>query len=231
MNEELNSTRRELDQLRSEIEALRLEEALLRADYDRLQQLYQRAPLGYQSLDENGCFLTVNQAWLDILGYAEEEVIGRNFGDFLHPEWQDHFRENFPRFKAIGEILGVEFEMLCRDGRTITVAFDGRIGRDQEGRFQQTHCIFRDITARKAEEARHEAERRLMRICHLAGDTRELVSGLVEFFQELTRCEAVGIRLRRGEDYPYYESRGLPDQFIRTENFLCQDTVEGEVLR
>ena len=231
MNEELDSTRRDLSQLRLEIEALQLEEALLRADCDRLQRLYQRAPLGYQSLDENGCFLAVNQAWLDILGYAEEEVIGRNFGDFLHPEWQEHFRENFPRFKALGEILGVEFEMLRKDGRTISVAFDGRIGHHPDGRFQQTHCIFRDITARKAEETRNEAERRLLRICHLAGDTRELVSGLVGFFQELTRCEAVGIRLRRGVDYPYYESRGFSDGFLRTENFLCQYTVDGKVLR
>ena len=231
MGEELNGVQKELDALRAEIEALRLEEALLRADYDRLQQLYQRAPLGYQSLDEDGCFLAVNQAWLDILGYGEEEVIGRNFGDFLHPDWQAHFRENFPRFKAMGEILGVEFEMLCRDGRTITVAFDGRIGRDPEGRFQQTHCIFRDITARRAEEARREAERRLLRICHLAGDTRELVSGLIDFFQELTGCEAVGIRLRHGEDYPYFESRGFPQRFLRSENFLCERTADGDVVR
>jgi len=231
MSEELSSTQRELDALRAEIEALRLEEALLRADYDRLQQLNQRAPLGYQSLDENGCFLMVNQAWLDILGYGEEEVIGRNFGDFLHPAWRDHFRENFPRFKAIGEILGVEFEMMRRDGRTITVAFDGRIGRDPDGRFQQTHCIFRDITARRAEEVRREAERRLLRICQLSGDTRELVSGLVDFFQDLTGCEAVGIRLRRGEDFPYIESRGFSQRFLLTENFLCERTADGDVVR
>lgn len=36
----------------------------------------ENSPLGYQSLNENGYFLAVNQAWMDILGYSREEVIG-----------------------------------------------------------------------------------------------------------------------------------------------------------
>ena len=111
-----------------------------------LRQLYERAPLGYQSLDENGCFLTVNQAWVDALGYSREEVIGFNFGDFLHSDWKTHFMDNFPRFKAIGEILGVEFEMVKKDGTFILVSFHGKIGKNLQGDFQQTHCIFQDIT-------------------------------------------------------------------------------------
>jgi PAS domain S-box-containing protein len=152
--------------------------ATLTADNERLtaenvllRHLYERAPLSYQSLDENGCFLSVNQAWVDALGYSREEVIGRNFGDFLHPDWQDHFRTNFPRFKAVGEILGVEFEMVRKDGSTILVSFHGKIGKDPEGQFRQTHCIFQDITGRKqVERALQESEERLLRIVDSLGE-------------------------------------------------------------
>ena len=120
----------------------------------QLRQLYERAPLAYQSLDNNGCFIEVNQSWLETLGYTREEVIGRNFSEFLHPDWQDHFQENFPKFKAIGEILGIEFEMVRKDGSTILVSFHGKIGKDLAGHFQQTHCIFHNITEhKKAEDA------------------------------------------------------------------------------
>ena len=124
----------------------------LRESERRFQLLYEDAPLGYQSLDTNGMMLTVNRAWLDLLGYAQEEVHGRWFGDFLTPSSQDAFRERFPRFKEKGETRGAEFEMQCKDGSTITVAIDGQVSRDEEGRFKQTHCILHDITERKRAE-------------------------------------------------------------------------------
>ncbi len=118
-------------------------------DGSRFRLLYEQAPLPYQSLDENGDFIDVNKAWLDALGYGVEEVIGRNFAEFLHPDSVGHFKENFPRFKALGEVLGVEFHMLKKDGTSILVSFHGKIGRNAQGEFQQTHCIFQDITQRR----------------------------------------------------------------------------------
>jgi len=58
----------------------------LREGENRFRLLFERLPLGYQSLDENGRILEVNQAWLDTLGYAREQVIGKSFGNFLHPD-------------------------------------------------------------------------------------------------------------------------------------------------
>lgn len=124
-------------------------EQALKDSEKRFQMFFENAPLGYQSLDENGCFIQVNQTWLQILGYAREEVIGRPFSDFLHPDWKEHFKENFPRFKAIGEILGVEFYMRKKDGAFILVSFNGKIGKDAKGDFKQTHCILQDITEQK----------------------------------------------------------------------------------
>ncbi len=124
----------------------------LRESLGRFQTLYERIPLGYQSLDENGNFMEVNQAWLDLLGYSREQVIGKSFSEFLTSDWKDRFKENFPRFKAVGEVLGVEFEMVKKDGLPIMVSFDGKIGRRSDGGFMQTHCILHDITWRKRAE-------------------------------------------------------------------------------
>ena len=30
-------------------------------------------------------------------------------------------------------------------------------------------------------------------------------------------CEAVGIRLREGDDFPYFETRGFPAEFVLAE--------------
>jgi two-component system, cell cycle sensor histidine kinase and response regulator CckA len=150
MTEERENT--DLAALRGKVASLQADISRLAEENRHLRELYERAPLGYQSLDENGNVLSVNRSWLDALGYRADEVIGRNFGDFLHPDWRDHFKENFPRFKAVGEILGVEFEIKKRDGSFVYVSFNGRIGKDPEGNFQQTYCIFQDITRQKQVE-------------------------------------------------------------------------------
>lgn len=134
-------------------ESKQAEEALKESE-ERHRMLYLDAPLPYQSLNKDGCFIDVNPAWLDILGYSRNEVIGKWFGEFLSPDYVEDFQENFPKFKAMGEIHDVEFEMIKKDGSTIIVSFDGKIGYDDEGNFKQTHCIFQDITERKKVEVK-----------------------------------------------------------------------------
>ncbi len=135
-----------------------LAEAQLRASEQRFRQFYEKAPLGYQSLDENGRLIQVNQAWLDTLGYAHTQVIGHWFGDFLSAQSAELFKKKFECFKEDGAVEGVEFEMIRKDGSHLIASFNGRIGYNDRGEFMQTHCILSDITERKhAEEALHES--------------------------------------------------------------------------
>ena len=115
----------------------------------RFELLYKKAPEAYQSLDINGNILIVNSKWSEALGYKDEEVIGRNFSEFLAPGFKEKFKENFSRFKEKGEVSAVEFDMLKKDGDIISVSFNGKIVKDDEEHFTQTHCIFSNITEQK----------------------------------------------------------------------------------
>ncbi|WP_459939609.1 PAS domain S-box protein [Desulfonatronum parangueonense] len=145
----------------TDISARKIVEQREKESEERFRLMFMNAPMPYQSLDEQGNFLDINQTFLDVLGYSREELVGKNFGDILHPDWSEHFKENFPKFKAVCEIMGVEFEMVKKDGSTILVFFNGKIQHDDQGRFLRTHCIFQDVTdQKKTEEALRESEKR-----------------------------------------------------------------------
>jgi PAS domain S-box-containing protein len=137
-------------------------EQALRENRTRIRELYENMPLGYQSLDAEGRFVDVNQTWLDMFGYRREEVIGKAFVDFLPPDQRELFQERFARFKQRGEVRGVEFELLHKDGSYHVITCDGRIGYDHDVTFGRTHCIIKDITARvRAEQALQETNARM----------------------------------------------------------------------
>ncbi|HBZ55376.1 MAG TPA: hypothetical protein DEO88_08220 [Syntrophobacteraceae bacterium] len=164
-------------------------EAVLRESEARFRLLYEDAPIGYQSLDGQGCLLEVNRAWLGHLGYQREEVIGRWFGDFLVASDAKSFPERFDRFKTAGEVQGVAFEMIHRDGHRLQVELDGRISRDEYGRFVQTHCTMRDVTQQR------QAEQAIQALVSGSMGTigQEFFDGIVQRLAEWLRCDGAVI--------------------------------------
>ncbi|MHC1783144.1 MAG: PAS domain S-box protein [Anaerolineaceae bacterium] len=136
-------------------------EAVLRESESRFRRLYERAPNGYQSLDGDGIIMEINQAWLDMLGYKKEDVIGHPFMEFLTSGSREKFRVKYPQIKALDEIHDLEFEMLHKDGQIVRVDFDGRIGKNDQGAFEQVHCLLSNITEkhRADEKIRRQVER------------------------------------------------------------------------
>jgi hypothetical protein len=43
--------------------------------------------------------------------------------------------------------------------------------------------------------------------------------------------EAVGIRLQEGEDFPYFETIGFSNNFVKAENYLCARDHAGDLIR
>lgn len=84
---------------------------------------------------------------------------------------------------------------------------------------------------RSRAERQRETTIQFLRLISEKDSTRDMLRGAVEFFWGLSGCEGVGVRLKNGDDYPYYESRGFPAEFVTRENRLCARDPEGDVLR
>ncbi len=137
-------------QLLQEIEERKQTESALRISEEKFRLLYEEAPLGYQSLDVDGRFITINPVWLKMFGYKKEEVIGHWFGDFITNI--DQLKYSFPFLKSTGEIHGVQFKIICKNKDIISIELSGSSVLDKNGDFLQSHCILQDVTVRKQME-------------------------------------------------------------------------------
>lgn len=90
-------------------------------------------------------------------------------------------------------------------------------------------CLEEVTQATRLEQERRAAVE-LLRESNSSASIEELVRRTTKLVQQQTGCEAVGIRLREGDDYPYFETRGFSPDFIVAENYLCLRDG-GEVVR
>jgi len=140
----------------------KMAEEALKESEERFKMLYEKAPVGYQSLNENGNLIDVNETWLEMMGYHKNEVIGCHFSNFIAPEYIEPVQKRFAAFKSTGKVQS-ELKMVRKDGSTILIQLEGRIGHTTEGQFKQTHCVLSDITERRKSEKAIADERILLR--------------------------------------------------------------------
>ncbi len=208
----------------------RAEEAS-RTSEARYRTLFEEASEGIALADAaTGEILDCNQAFLQLSGYDRGELIGKP-QTVLHPAEDGNptvsrtFAQH--RKQRVGEVLAAA--LVTKAGKVRQVEIKGS-ALEIDGR-KVVQGFFRDTTA----EARYHHERettlKLLRLLNDPNNTHELIRSLTGFLQQWTGCEAVGVRLRDGDDFPYFETRGFPHEFVQMENQLCLRDADGGVVR
>lgn len=187
----------------------------------KMSRAVEQSPASIVITNANGLIEYVNPKFTQVTGYTLDEVIGKN-----------------PRILKSGEISQEDYHSLWD---TITS------GKEWQGEFHNvkkngelyweyasisplitskkeiTHFIkvAEDITELKNFQ---EKQRLIVRVLELLNRSDEGVDAIREILlliKQFTGFEAVGIRLRDGDDYPYYETHGFSPKFVQAENSLC----------
>jgi two-component system CheB/CheR fusion protein len=203
------------------------EEAARRAQ-DEWERTFDSVPDLIAILDDQHRVVRVNRAMADRLGTTPKQCVGvacykAVHGMDTHPAFCPHARTIADGREHTAEVheprLAGDFLV------TTTPLFDA------QGKMAGAVHVARDITQQKQAEREREMAMEFLRLVNDAGDTAELVHAAASFFHAKSGCQAVGIRLKEGDDYPYYEARGFPEDFLRAENQLCARNAAGQVAR
>ena len=91
------------------------------------------------------------------------------------------------------------------------------------------------ITIKDITESREVHEREHLTNCVLncinrKDSTEKIICNIIQLIRESTKIEAIGVRLKEGDDFPYYQTRGFSEQFIKMECYLCERNKAGNIV-
>jgi PAS domain S-box-containing protein len=179
----------------------------------------------------DGTILSWNQGAERIYGYSAQEAEGQSISILSPPEQADEVPVILAQIKRGEHIAHYETVRIRKDGSRIQVSLIVSPLKDAQGSIVGASTIARNITDRNDAEEQRQIAIEFLRLVNGSVGTRDLIQGATRFFQEYSGCEAVGIRLREGDDYPYYETRGFPQKFVLLENSLCLRGANSEPRR
>ena len=202
-------------------------ETNLRESREELATILRTAMDAFWMNDLDGQILEVNEATCLLLGHSRDEMLRLRVADIELSESVEMVIAHIAKVKREG---GGRFESRYRkrDGAVIEVEVSLKYLPVGAGRI---FCFFRDITERKRAEAEREVTVRLLSLINGQNDLHGLMQAATTLLRDWSGCEAVGIRLREGDDFPYFETHGFPAAVVAAESFLCQRDAAGQVVR
>jgi two-component system, NtrC family, sensor histidine kinase HydH len=174
----------------------RNEQALIEANRQLEQQerqyrvLYHHSPIMMDSVNSQGQLVSVNEHWLETMGYRAEEVIGQNSIEFLTEESRRYATELvIPQLLKTGRVNDVAYQFVKKNGEVIDVLLTATAYRDEQGNFSHALAVIRDVTEQKqAEQALRESEAKLRLIYENAYDGISIYEELPNRSRRLIDC-------------------------------------------
>ena len=137
------------DGLRMEITERAQAETALRESETRYRRLFDDAPVGYHEVSKDGLITRVNRTELTMLGYTEEEMVGKPVWEFVGEREQSRRAFAAKMSGAIPPGQAFERTYVRKDGTPVPVLIEDYLLRDDADDIAGVRSTIQDITERK----------------------------------------------------------------------------------
>ena len=201
---------------------------------DNEEYLISKAPFGYAYhkiiLDEDGKpvdyeFIHVNPVFEKLTGLKATNILNHSISKVV----PGIIKDKFDWISYYGEIA-------LNGGEKEFEQFSEYLNRWYSVLVYSPHLhyfvtIFTDITERKQVERRQSLTNEILGILSSNLNLKDMIGGVLNVIQKDTKFSAIGIRLKKDDDYPYFVHRGFSEDFLLTENSLLVRDMNGGICR
>jgi PAS domain S-box-containing protein len=160
----------------------------------RFRAIINQATAGIVRTDIQGRSLFVNQAFCDMLGYTEAELVDEEVWKYIHPDDMEESRRLFDRLREKGKPFHLEERLIRKDGSILWGNVSAAPILDEVDKPRSVVFIVVDITERKnAEEALQKLNLELE--SRVETRTAELQSANWALFESRRRLQILSQRL------------------------------------
>lgn len=191
--------------------------------------LFENMTVGFAShkmiYDANGkaCdyrFLQVNPAFEKITGLSADLIVGKTVKEVL-PETEYYWVEKYANIVASGQP-----DFYQNYSAVLDKYFDVWVFPTAEDSFG---VVVSDISEQKKMEQRRSLFNKVLALLNSDDDIKGIINELADLFKEFAKADGVGIRVREGETFPYYVTRGICNDFGTENDSLCSPRSDGEI--
>jgi PAS domain S-box-containing protein len=174
----------------------------------------------------------LNSSGERILGYNNQECIGKSTRMFYanEDEFIDLGKKLITAIEHGKEIVYTEHLLKRKNGEVfpgeLTLTF-----LKEDGKVIRLIGIVRDITERKQAEDRERLAHEVLDLLNRSESASDTIRDILLLVKKSMGIEAMGIRLQEGDDFPYYKTRGFPEDFVQAERYLCAYDEAGKIVR
>lgn len=111
--------------IQNDITEQKASEALLRENEDKYRAMFETSLVGMVLSDKEGGLIEVNQAYLDIVGYTQDEIHKLTYWDITPHSYKEKEDFQIKSIKEKGRYGPYEKEYIHKDGRLIPVILNG----------------------------------------------------------------------------------------------------------
>lgn len=114
--------------------------------FDDYLWLFRKAPVMATSIGDDGRYLDVNDAFIERMGFAREDMIGRRPSDFVTRDSANRIEVEFlPKLRRTGKLENKPITFVTKTGEAVNCLTNSLVENDPNGEFIRTVALYTEL--------------------------------------------------------------------------------------